>query len=335
MKKVFKKCVKALWVLLWVLLLLPCKKVHAQAAIKNPVLNSNFPDPTVINENGKYYAYATNSSVDGKNMNIQVASSTDLQHWKIEGDALPQKPIWASKDFWAPHVLYDRDLKKYVLFYSGESNDTSTGKCLGVAFADSPTGPFVDKGSPLLCGEGFVNIDPMAFVDPQSGKKILYWGSGFQPIKVQEMTADWKDFKPSSVAKPVVWPGKEKEYTRLIEGAWVDYHEGAYYLYYSGDNCCGEKANYAVMVAKGENAMGPFVRLGEVNQSGVSTILVNYKEWKAPGHNSIFRDGKGNIYIAYHAVWNGKADAGMNKGRLMCINPVIYKNGWPQVQMTK
>lgn len=331
MKKVFKRSAIAVTGFLFVLLLLAYKDVSSQPAIKNPVINSNFADPTVININGTYYAYATNTSLHGKTINIQVASSADLQNWKIEGDALPQKPVWASHDFWAPHVLYDKELKKYVLFYSGESNDTAIGKCLGVALADSPTGPFTDKGTPLLCGEGFVNIDPMAIVDPQSGKKLLYWGSGFQPIKVREMNADWKDFKPGSVAEPVVWPAKEKDYTRLIEGAWVDYNDGAYYLYYSGDNCCGEKANYAVMVAKAATATGPFVTLGEASKSGVSTILISYNGWKAPGHNSIFRDQKGNIYIAYHAIWKGKDDAGMNRGRLMCISRIQYKNGWPLV----
>src|SRR2546425_11981182 len=98
----------------------------------NPVLDADFPDPTVIRANDKYYAYATQSVVNGKLLNLQVASSKDLQHWTIEGDALPQKPSWASSSFWAPHVLYDEAIKKYVMFYSGESDDTTTGKCLGV-----------------------------------------------------------------------------------------------------------------------------------------------------------------------------------------------------------
>jgi arabinan endo-1,5-alpha-L-arabinosidase len=134
--------------------------------------------------------------VAGKTWNIQIASSTDLQQWKLEKDALPQKPLWAdsTQNFWAPHVLYDGSFKKFVMFYSGESDDTTVGKCLGVAFANAPTGPFVDKGSPLICGEGFRNIDPMALIDKKTGKKLLYWGSDFQPIKVQEMKDDWKDF---------------------------------------------------------------------------------------------------------------------------------------------
>ena len=250
-------------------LLMACSGPSAQqsnkkvlpSAIKNPVLNEDFADPTIVKLGNVYYTYATQSKVNGVMLNIQVATSVDLQHWKIERDALPQKPLWAktTQDFWAPHVLYDGEIKKYILFYSAESDDKATGKCLGVAFADQPLGPFIDKGSPLICGAGFINIDPMAFVDQKTGKKLLYWGSGFQPIKVQEMSKDWKNFKPASEPRPVIWLGKEKNYDRLIEGAWLDFHDNKYYLYYSGDNCCGDKANYAVMIARADDPLGPFV----------------------------------------------------------------------------
>ncbi len=305
----------------------------------NPVLNIDFPDPTVININGTYYAYATQATHNGKTINIQVASSKDLFNWKYEGDALPQKPTWASntQDFWAPDVSYDSIIKQYVLFYCAKSNDTSLDKCIGVAFSKDPAGPFIDKGTPLIEGKGFADIDPMAMTDPQTGKKILYWGSGFEPIKVRELNDDWKSFKEGSVATPVVFPGKENKYSKLIEGAWVDYHDRKYYLYYSGDNCCGDGANYAVMVARANNAFGPFERLGEVNGSSSSVILEKDSTWTAPGHNSIVKDNNGNTWIAYHAIWNNKQKAGNPIGknhylkRVMCIEPVEYKNGWPVV----
>jgi arabinan endo-1,5-alpha-L-arabinosidase len=278
-----------------------------------------------------YYAYGTNTTVDGKLINIQVATSSDLVKWKIIGDAMPRKPVWAVTDFWAPHVIYDKVLKKYTLFYSGESVEKKTGKCLGVAFSDRPEGPFTDKGSPLLCGEGFVNIDPMAFIDPKTGKKLLYWGSGFQPIKVQELENDWTAFKPGTSAKPIVWPGKERNYTALIEGGWLDYHQGRYYLYYSGDNCCGDKANYAVMVARADNPFGPFVRFGEANGRGTSAILEKDSNWLAPGHNSIVRDSHGVSWIAYHAIAIKDKKPDLAKGRVMLIDKIVYESGWPVI----
>ena len=306
----------------------------------NPVLNTNFPDPTVININGTYYAYATNSMHDGKMINIQIASSKDLFNWKYEGDALPQKPDWASKTqrFWAPDVLYDSTTSEYVMFYSAENNDTSLNMGIGVAFSKNPTGPFHDSGKPILQGKDFKNIDPMAMIDPQTGKRLLYWGSDFAPIKVRELNDDWNTFKEGTIATSVMFPGKEKDYTKLIEGAWVDYHDGRYYLYYSGDNCCGDNANYAVMVARSENAFGPFERLGEANGTGSSVILQKDSTWTAPGHNSIFKDNDGNSWIAYHAIWKNEAETEKAKHenkyvrRVMCIEPVIYKNEWPIVE---
>ncbi|MEP6951457.1 MAG: family 43 glycosylhydrolase [Ginsengibacter sp.] len=305
----------------------------------NPVLDADFPDPTVININGVYYAYATQSMYDGKMINIQVASSKDLFNWKYEGDALPQKPVWANhtQDFWAPDVLYDPAIGQFVMFYCAKSNDTVFDKCIGVAFAKDPEGPFIDKGAPLIEGKGFADIDPMAMVDPQTRKKILYWGSGFEPIRVQELNDDWKSFKDRSTPIPVVFPRKEKNYSKLIEGAWVDYHDGKYYLYYSGDNCCGDRANYAVMVARSNNAFGPFERLGETNNTGSSVILEKDSIWNAPGHNSIVKDINGNTWIAYHAIWKDAKKAGRSRGadhylkRVMCMEPVEYKNGWPVI----
>ena len=168
----------------------------------NPVLDADFPDPSVIlAPDGFYYAYATQTLRDGEWINIQVARSADLVHWQHLGDALPEKPGWAreTQDFWAPYVLQDGD--HYLMYYSATPDvcdEPERGHCLAIATATSPAGPFVDMGMPLLLGMGFEFIDPMAFDDPVSGKRLLYWGSGFQPIKVQELGRDRMSFAPDS-----------------------------------------------------------------------------------------------------------------------------------------
>lgn len=316
--------------------LLPFSFLFAQqkaVAIHNPVLNLDFPDPTVINVNGNYYAYATQSEHDGTTENIQLAVSTDLLHWKYIGDAMPQKPQWASstQDFWAPHVLYNAGLRKYILFYSGKNNDTAFDKCIGVAFASKPEGPFIPEKEPLLSAKGFVDIDPMAIVDPKTKKKYLFWGSGFQPVHVQEMSNDWKHFLKGSLAKNAVFPGTEKKYTILIEGSWVDYNNGYYYLYYSGDNCCGEGANYAVMVARSKNITGPYTTLAKTKGIGSSAILEKDSSLLAPGHNSIVKDQNGNKWIAYHAIIKKDDGTWDRSKRVLCVSRLVYRNGWPKV----
>jgi arabinan endo-1,5-alpha-L-arabinosidase len=149
----------------------------AAGTYANPVLDCDFPDPAVIRApDGFYYAYATQSQRGGEWINIQVARSPDLIHWEQLGDALPQKPDWASatQDFWAPYVLHDGD--RYLMYYSATHDachEPERGHCLAVATAQDPAGPFVDMGMPLLLGVGFEYIDPMVFIDPASGRWLL------------------------------------------------------------------------------------------------------------------------------------------------------------------
>lgn len=294
----------------------------------NPVFAHDFADPTVIKaSDGFYYAYGTNTvAKDGKMINIQVARSNDLVNWTLLGDAMPQKPSWADKDFWAPHVIYDRNLNRYFLYYSGESSSDSLGKCLGVASSPNPAGPFIDKGTALLCGDSFINIDPMAFDDPVTGKKLLYWGSAFQPIKVQELSNDRVSFKEGSSPLNLlnaVPRSSPDNYQRLIEGAWIQYENGFYYMYYSGDNCCGDKAHYAVMVARSQSATGPF----EPKPGNNPVILEKNSRWIAPGHNSVVQDASGANWMVYHAI----DSADRNGGRIVLIDQIIFQNGWPTV----
>ena len=262
-----------------------------------------------------------------------------MAKWQHLGDALPVKPAWASRtqDFWAPHVA--RVEGRYLLYYSAKPDaaldDPARGLCLAVATSERPEGPFTDIGAPLLCGPGFVNIDPMLFDDPATGKRLLYWGSGFAPIKVQELTADGLAFAPGSVAIDLVAPVPTDDpanYRRLIEGVWVTYREGWYYLFFSGDNCCGPNAHYAVMVARSRSATGPF----EVKPDNGGVILAASPGWIAPGHNAIAETDAGETLILYHAVDAARprtrAQDEVNTRRIMLTAPLAWRDGWPVVE---
>jgi arabinan endo-1,5-alpha-L-arabinosidase len=302
----------------------------SQSAYTNPVYANDFADPTVIRAaDGWFYAYGTNTSVDNKFYHIQVAKSLDLVHWVIVGDALPSKPLWADKDFWAPHVLYDSSLQQYYLYYSGESPDEQIGKCIGVAVSKKPEGPFIDIGTPLISGQSFINIDPMAFDDPATGKKYLYWGSAHLPIKIRELNNDRISFRDGSTTTDIISPNKD-DYSKLIEGAWIHYRDDYYYLFYSGDNCCGDKAHYAVMVARSKKAEGPFERLSHAKKSNSSAILVANEKWLAPGHNSVITDNAGQDWIIYHAI--SRDHDLKSRGRIMLIDRIQYKDEWPVIE---
>lgn len=308
---------------------------------KNPVWNMAAPDPCVIKcDDGYYYAFTTQGiSPDGVMCNIQVLRSKNLIDWQHLGDALPKKPRWASKtqNFWAPHVLERGN--KFYMYYSAEPNHENKkgkdlGLCLAVATSDSPEGPYIDIGSPLLEGDGFINIDPMAFYDPVSQKTYLYWGSGFEPLKVRELDNSLTNFKEDSPTIELIKPFGSN-YQFLVEGSWVDYHNGWYYLYYSGDNCCGERAHYAVMVARSKSPIGPFEVLCQ-EQEGDTAILEANDEWLAPGHNSIISDDNGNDWIVYHAINRNDRwvypEIKKEDKRVILIDKIEYENGWPKIK---
>jgi arabinan endo-1,5-alpha-L-arabinosidase len=306
----------------------------------NPVFDEDFPDPSVIlAADGFYYAYATQTLRDGEWINIQVARSPDLVHWHHLGDALPNKPAWAkeTQDVWAPYVVKDSD--RYLMYYSATHDachDPHRGHCLAVATARSPAGPFVDMGMPLLLGAGFEYIDPMVFVDPASGKWLLYWGSGFQPIKVQELGADRMSFAPDSAPVDLVWPNPIKgAFPRLVEAAWVIRHDEFYYLFYSGDNCCGPEAEYGVMVARSNSPTGPFETLEEARGVPHSLMLFKSEQWLAPGHNSTVTDKAGDTWIVYHAIDVNKPrqrqEDEINSRRILLIDKIEWRDGWPHV----
>jgi arabinan endo-1,5-alpha-L-arabinosidase len=306
------------------------------ASYANPVIDSDFPDPAVLRAaDGYYYVYGTQSEQAGHLLNIQVARSRDLVRWERLGDALPVKPAWANRtqDFWAPHVAAHDG--RYFLYYSAKPDaaltDPSRGLCLAVATAARPEGPFTDTGRPLQCGEGFVNIDPMAFDDPATGRRLLYWGSGFQPIKVRELAPDRISFAPGSRPLdliPIVQTQDPANYRRLVEGAWMVRRGGYYYLFFSGDNCCGPNAHYAVMVARSRSATGPF------EDGGV--VVARRGIWVAPGHNSLIEDRRGDTWILYHAVDSRRPRARptdeVNTRRVMLIDRLIWRGGWPHLE---
>lgn len=338
---------------------------RATTTYTNPVFDHDFPDPTVIRAtDGYFYAYATQGPVGRETHNIQLARSRDLRSWERMPDAMPVKPAWASETqlFWAPDV-HQRG-RTFFMYFSGGLNPDRAEQlkrdlarewgrelteaegregvfCLGVATSQRAAGPFRDSGEPLKCGLSFVNIDPMAFDDPATGRKYLYWGSGFQPIRVQELSADRMSFRRGSKPTELVRADKNIPFQTLIEGAWVVRRNGWYYLFYSGENCCHgplQEIKYAVMVARSRTPTGPFQTLAQATGAPDSVILRRGERWIAPGHNSTFTDGAGREWMAYHAIdvrrpYLDEAVSGDRAvRRVMLVDRLTWRGGWPRVE---
>jgi arabinan endo-1,5-alpha-L-arabinosidase len=151
---------------------------------------------------------------------------------------------------------------------------------------------------------------------------------------VQELAEDRTSFAAGSAPLdliPVIETDDMAEYQRLVEGVWVIRRHGYYYLFYSGHNCCGPDAHYAVMVARSKKATGPF----ELRPRPLYLVVEASEQWLAPGHNTIIQDDAGEDWILYHAIDRKNHrishDHHVNSRRVLMLDKIVWNDGWPEV----
>jgi hypothetical protein len=266
----------------------PCSSLDggANAGLVYPF---DFPDPDVTLFGQTYYAYATNS-VAG---NIQIISSTDLNHWASVGNAIPSLPSWAkANETWAPSVTSRNGT--YLMYYTAEFAPSGI-QCISVATASSPQGPFTDNSVlPLECQQSLGgSIDPSAFTDA-NGVPYLVWksgGPGSSKIWSQQLNASGTGFAATTptqlLAPDQPWEGGTVEAPDLV------LVNGHYFLFFSGNDW--NTANYAVGVAQCSGPVGP------CTDASPKPILSSDTETAGPGGESFFVDANGNFWLAFHA----------------------------------
>ena len=298
----------------------------------NPVLASNCPDPSVIDDrdaSGWFYAYSTQARVHGVKVILPVYRSKDMVDWEFVGDgfASGEGPQWSpGGGLWAPDV--NRIDGRYVLYYAMGHWGDPVRSASGVAVSDSPTGPFRDQGMIVRADNtGVMNsIDPVFFED--GGKRYLFWGSFGEGsgIWAVELSSDGLSVREG--ASPVQISAID------TEGAYVVKRDRWYYVFASRGSCCeGARSTYHVVVARSNRVLGPYT-----DPSGKSFLDKDYRytilssspdaTFRGPGHNSaLIRDDAGNDWIYYHSYWSGND----YKGRCLLLDRVEWKNGWPVI----
>lgn len=137
----------------------------AVTKLGSPMPNQNFPDPTVIHAEGKWWAFATPQKL--KLPHIPMAVSDDYKDWKMvrnsDGslyDALPNLPSWIKnfdkddkqKAIWAPHIS-KLDDGTYVLYYAASLKGTVSTLCVAAAKSKSIKGPYKPTKDIVTCPE--------------------------------------------------------------------------------------------------------------------------------------------------------------------------------------
>ena len=276
------------------------------SAVGNPILPGFHADPEILysNKTGKYYIYST---TDGKpgwgGYKYYVYSSADLKTWKNEGialDASTDQISWANGNLWAPaavEVKQKNGSYKYYLYFSARPNDNGR-KQMGVAVSDSPTGPFVDLGKPLLaknhpgCNGQLIDVD--VFIDPVSNKPYLYWGNSF--MAGAELEPSMTKIKDETVTVMTPKGGSLKDYA-YREAPYVFYRNGLYYFMWSVDDTGA--ANYHVAYGTSKSPLGPI----EVAKDPIVLIQDPQHEIYGTAHNSVIQiPGTDDWYIVYHRI---------------------------------
>ena len=313
---------------------------------ENPV-SGPAADPSALSNDATgsdYYSYSTGTL-------FPVQRSTDLVHWTSAGTALAQRPSWVvqSGDWhpWAPSVLQDghpcpgtASPSCYYLYYVGLSAQFSV-HCVGVAFSPTPGGPFTDTGPlsngtldsggrPVGCGDdaGYGNIDPAPFLDTDGNAYLYVSTERACPAGSAPCTSANSMAKPtisviplgasrlqaSGARVPLFSGGQQWEqapWATVVEGPWVELHNGVYYLFYSGGAYTGAYGmGYATMPSP----------LGPATEASGNPILSGTSQVYSPGGGSTVIGPDGGDWMIYHARLGG-----YGQPRELFIDPVLWR----------
>lgn len=294
----------------------------------NPILPDFHADPEILfaKGTGKYYIYSTTDGQPGwGGWYYTVFSSDDLADWKYEGIALDLKSdqvSWADGNAWAPAIEERMVDGKYLYFLYFSGNPVAGGgKQIGVAVAESPTGPFKDLGHPIITesptGHG-QQIDVDVFIDPASGKPYLYWGNGY--MAGAELNDDMLSIKESTITVMTPEGGTLADYN-YREAPYVFYRNGLYYFLWSVDDT--GSPNYHVAYGTSTSPLGPI----EVAEEPVILIQRPELEIYGPAHNSVLQvPGTDKWYMVYHRINKDFIDRDKGPGwhREVCIDPMEF-----------
>lgn len=297
-----------------------CLSLTAQA--QNPILPELHADPEVLADNGRYYIYSTTDGAPGwGGYYFTCYSSKDLKQWRYEGIILDLKrdTRWAKGNAWAPAIV--KKDGRYYFYYSG---DEGRQKAIGVAIADSPTGPFRDLGHPIInsrpAGQQHgQQIDVDVFTD-DDGQSYLYWGNGY--MAGAKLNADMTSIDTTTITLMTPKGGSKRDY-EYREGTYVFKRKGIYYFMWSVDDT--GSPNYHVAYGTANSPLGPI----KVADQPVVLIQRPEQQIYGPAHNSVVQvPGKDKWYIVYHRINPAYIDRENGPGfhREVCIDRLYFND---------
>lgn len=310
-------------------------------------------DPSIAEDHGTYFVFATGKAPDGGQFPIRC--SPDLTHWKLCGHVFDQIPAWivqrspGTRELWAPDISFEHGVYRLYYAYSLFGKNTS-GIALAINKTLNPASPdykWIDKGLVLesKANDDFNAIDPN-YIEDTHGNAWLSFGSFWGGIKMRALnaetgllsTSDTKLYSLASRAKPAVVPPQkfDPEHPTLppdwqaVEAPFIIHHGDFFYLFVSWDLCCrGTRSTYRTMVGRSHTVTGPYVDKNgtPMTQGGGSPLLTPNARWLGPGGESVLREKDGTDLLVFHAY-----DAKTGRPSLQ-ISTLGWKVGWPEAAL--
>lgn len=314
--------------------------VIEKSTLGNPILgfdadgNTMYAgDPAALVDGDTVYIYAGHdtSTADNYVMPEWVCySSKDMTDWKYEGSVMKATDVsWRNDDTsaWASQAIKYGD--KYYLYFCTWDKTSGGKQSIGVAVSDSPTGPFVDKGEPIVKGtltepqtSNWNDIDPTVWVETVDGEEHRYlaWGNGiFYVCELNEDMVSVKDMNGDGAIK-MNDDIKQQEFNNLPDGLsfteapWIyrrkdanGNYTGKYYMF--GAFGWREQMGYVTS----DSMYGPW-EWGGVLMPPTATSNTN--------HPAVI-DFNNKTYFIYH---NGSLPWGSGFRRVVCVEQMYFED---------
>ena len=309
---------------------------------------------------GWFFLYASSDELSCNG--YQCWKSKDLTSWEYVGVCfMPEKNSWSRQDLWAPEVIYDEEYGKYILVYNGTNTNQAGGYVqthyIGMAYSDSPAGPFIQYtgtnqngteiglGDPIFDvellghdhplykrGTGFIDAHP--FIDPVTGDRYLYFvrtrnvhtTNIVVGVKMIDWaTPDYSTYHELVTVNRTTYNGDEiteKTEGTINEAPNVLYHNGKYYLTLSVNGASDK--DYGVIQAISDSPLGPYEKIQASEGGLVNGADVIWDHVSCVGSHSFVQAGD-EFWTVYHQNRDRDAGGTMNRG-IACDRVVWTKN---------
>ena len=289
---------------------------------RNPVEQSDVQDPSVYEENGKYYLFSaagvTEEAEEGTLMSIiPIMESTDLTTWQRAVSVFDEdtRPTFIDAMPTSPEIAYVGD--RYVLYYSLSKEYANSG--IGVATADLISGPYTDRGRLIKASSTVNGVSSPSFIQDDDANYLVF--GNFNGIFLVKLSSDGL----STAGNPV------QIASTVFDAPCIFKHDDKYYLFATvGTTDGGASCTCTQVVGRADRIEGPYYDKGlDTMLSGAYELLIgSSSKFVGAGHGTVFNVADGTTWMLYNAY----DMSNINKGRTLMLDRIEWVGGWPSVR---